>query len=146
MNGSSVSSPYLSPTPYSGCRVSEVGYVDVKAILGNAKRRSQREIEFLVDTGAFHSAVPKELAADLELEAAGEISITLADKREIRAPISLAYMKVLDRESILPVVIINVPKPLLGTTALDGLDLRVDPVSGRLEHSRAFGAALLQVF
>jgi clan AA aspartic protease len=120
-----------------------LGYVDVRATLGSPKRTSQREIEFLVDTGAFHSAISKELATDLELEAADEISITLADKRGIKAPISLAYMKVLDRESILPVVMIDVPKPLLGTTALEGLGLEVDPVSGKLEHSRAFGVALL---
>lgn len=66
-------------------------YVDVTATLGNPKRTSQREIELLVDTGAFHSAIPKDLATDLELEAAGEISVTLADKREIRAPISPVY-------------------------------------------------------
>ena len=120
-----------------------MGYVDVRAVLGNPKGTPRREVEFLVDTGAFHSAIPKELAADLRLEAAVEISVTLADKREVTAPISLAYFRVMDRESILPIVIIDVPKPLLGTTALEGLGLKVDPVSGKLEHSRPFGAALL---
>lgn len=120
-----------------------MGYVDVHAILGNHKGQPQREVEFLVDTGAFHSAIPKELAAEMHLESAGEVGVTLADKRVVKAPISLAYMKVLDRESILPVIIIDVPKPLLGTTALEGLGLKVDPVSGKLEHSRPFGTALL---
>ncbi len=120
-----------------------MGYVDVQAILGNPKGKPQREVDFLVDTGAFHSTIPKELADELHLEAAGEVAVTLADKRMVKAPISLAYMKLLDRESILPVVIIDVPKPLLGTTALEGLGLKVDPVSGKLGHSRSFGAALL---
>jgi len=120
-----------------------MGYVDVRATVGNPKGAPAQEIEFLVDTGAFHSAIPQDLADDLELEPAGEISVTLADGREIKAPISLAFIKVLDRESILPVVIINVPKPLLGATSLGGLGLRVDPSSGKLEHSRPFGAALL---
>lgn len=122
-----------------------MGYVDVKGVMGNPKGTPKREVELLVDTGAFHSAIPKELAADLKLEAAGEISVTLADKREVKAPISLAYFKVLDRESILPIVIIDVPKPLLGTTTLEGLGLKVDPVAGKLEHSRPFGAALLSL-
>ncbi len=120
-----------------------MGYVDVPVILGSPKGTPQREVDFLVDTGACHSAIPKELADELHLEAAGEVAVTLADKRMVKAPISLAYMKLLDRESILPVVIIDVPKPLLGTTALEGLGLKVDPVSGKLEYSRSFGAALL---
>jgi len=121
----------------------EMGYVDVRVTVGNPRGAPVQEIEFLVDTGAFHSAIPEDLADDLQLEPAGEISVTLADRREIKAPISLAFIKVLDRESILPVVIINVPKPLLGATSLEGLGLRVDPSSGKLEHSRPFGAALL---
>ena len=119
--------------------------MDVRVILANPKGTPQREVEFLVDTGAFHSAIPKDLAADMHLEAAGEVAVTLADKRIVRVPISLAYMKVLDRESILPVVIIDVPKPLLGTTTLEGLGLKVDPVSGKLEHSRPFETALLHI-
>ncbi len=120
-----------------------MGYVNVKGTIGSPKRTATRDIEFLVDTGAFHTAIPKALAETLQLEAAGEIAITLADRREIKAPISLAYIRLLDRESILPVIIFDVPKPLLGVTALEGLGLKVNPVSGSLEYSRPFGAALL---
>jgi predicted aspartyl protease len=49
----------------------------------------------------------------------------------------------MERESILPVIIVDVPKPLLGVTTLEGLGLRVDPVSGKVEYARPFGAALL---
>jgi len=120
-----------------------LGYVDVKAKVGNPKGKFSEEAQFLVDTGAFHTAIPKVIAEDLHLEVAGEISLTLADKREVKAPIALASLKVLDRESIVPVVIIDVPKPLLGVSALEALGLKVDPVAGNLEHSRSFGAALL---
>jgi aspartyl protease family protein len=120
-----------------------LGYVDVRATIGNPKRTLAEEAQFLVDTGAFHTAIPKIMAENLLLETAGEISITFADKREVKAPIALAYLKVLDRESMVPVVIIDVPRPLLGVSALEGLGLKVDPVSGSLECSRPFGAALL---
>lgn len=100
-------------------------------------------MEFLVDTGAFHSAIPKELASQLELQVVGEITMTLADSRQVKAPISNARFRFLDRESIFQVVIADVPKPLLGVTALEGLGLKVDPSSGKLEHSRPFGVALL---
>jgi len=118
------------------------GYL-AKAMIGNPKRTITEDVEFLVDTGAFHTAIPRAMAEKLQLEAAGEISVTLADRREVRAPISLAYLKVKGRESILPVVIIDLPKPLLGVTTLEGLGLKIDPVSGGLEYSRPFGVALL---
>jgi predicted aspartyl protease len=120
-----------------------LGYVDVRATVGNPKQTLTEQTQLLVDAGAFHSAIPKIMAENLQLEIAGEISVTLADRREVKAPIALAYMKVLDRESIVPVVIIDVPRPLLGVSALEGLGLKVDPVAGNVEHSRPFGAALL---
>ena len=117
--------------------------MDVKARICNPKGTFSEEAQFLVDPGAFHTAIPKTIAETLRLDIAGEISVTLADKREVRAPIALASLKVLDRESLVPVIIIDVPKPLLGVSALEGLGLKVDPVAGNLEHSRPFGAALL---
>lgn len=117
--------------------------MDVTVKIGNPKGTLTEEAQFLVDTGAFHTAIPKVIAENLRLEVAGEISVTLADKREVKAPIALASLKVLDRESIVPVIIIDVPKPLLGVSTLEGLGLKVDPVGGSLEHSRPFGAALL---
>jgi len=119
------------------------GYVDVRATVGDPKKAVTQDLDFLVDTGAFHTAIPKAVAEKLQLEAAGEVSVTRADKREVKAPISLAYIRLMERESILPVIIVDVPKPLIGVTTLEGLGLRVDPVSGKLDHARPFGAALL---
>lgn len=39
--------------------------------------------------------------------------------------------------------IMNVPEPLLGASALEGLGIKVDPTTGRLEHSRPYGLALV---
>jgi predicted aspartyl protease len=55
----------------------------------------------------------------------------------------MAYMKLLDRDGALPVAIMEVPEPLLGVTALEGLGLRVDPVTGKLEYSRPYGLAAI---
>lgn len=120
-----------------------MGYVNVKGLLGDPQRAITKETEFLVDTGAFHTAIGKSLATDLGLKASGEIDVTIADKRKVKAEISLAYIRILDRESILPVIIFDVPKPLLGVTTLEGLGIKVDPVTGDIEKSRTFGVALL---
>lgn len=69
--------------------------------------------------------------------------MVLADKREIEADTSLAYIKILDREAVLQVAIMEVPEPLMGITTLEGLGLRVDPSTEKVEHSRPYGVALL---
>ena len=127
----------------NGASERELGYVEVRVRIGNPKGSFTEEIQFLVDTGAFHTAIPKTTAENLRLEIAGEIPVTLADKHKIKAPIALAAVKVLDRESIVPVVIIDVPEPFLGVSALEGLGLKVNHVAGSLERARPFGAALL---
>jgi len=67
----------------------------------------------------------------------------LANKQEVEANISLAYIKILDREGVFQVIIMDVPEPLLGITTLEGLGIRVDPSTGKLEYSRPYGVALL---
>ncbi|MFQ6074845.1 MAG: aspartyl protease family protein [Candidatus Bathyarchaeia archaeon] len=120
-----------------------MGYVRVKGLLGNAQGVSVREVEFLTDTGAFYTVIPPSLAKELSVEPSGKTRLTLVNKRIIEADVSLAYIKILDREGVLPVVIMDAPEPLLSATALEGLGLRVDPATGRVEHSRSYGLAVL---
>ena len=37
------------------------------------------------------------------------------------------------------------PEPLLGVVVLEGLGIRVDPVTGKLEYSRPYGLAVLSI-
>lgn len=119
-----------------------MGYVRVKALIGRSKDKA-REVELLVDTGAFYTILPPSLAKELGITAKLTTELTLADKHIVRAGVSLAYMKLLDRDGVLPVAILDAPEALLGTTALEGLGLKVDPLKGTLEHSRPFGLAAL---
>jgi predicted aspartyl protease len=67
----------------------------------------------------------------------------LADGRRVRAGVSLAYFRVLDRGGVLQVVLADSPEPVLGVTVLEGLGVKVDPVTGKLEYSRPYGLAAL---
>ena len=98
---------------------------------------------FLVDTGACYTIVPSTLARKLGIEAVEKSELRLADNRGVEAGITVTYIKLLDRVGILPVAVMDSPEPLLGATALEGLGLRVDPATGRLEHSRPYGLAAL---
>jgi predicted aspartyl protease len=37
------------------------------------------------------------------------------------------------------------PEPLLGVVVLEGLGIRVDPATGKLEYSRPYGLAVLSI-
>ncbi len=119
-----------------------MGYTRVKGLIGRRKGECE-EVEFLVDTGAFYTIIPPALAEKLSIKAVEVAELTLADKRKVMAGVTVAYIKLLDREGILPIAIMDSPEPLLGVTTLEGLGLRVDPVTGKLEHSRPYGLAVL---
>ena len=119
-----------------------MGYVRVEGLLGRRKEGAE-EVTFLVDTGAFYTIVPSALARRLGIEAVGEAELRLADGRSVKAGVTVAYIKLMDRDGMLPAAIMDSPEPLLGATALEGLGLRVNPATGRLEHSRPYGLAAL---
>lgn len=119
-----------------------MGYVRVKALMGNSKDNA-KELELLVDTGSFYTILPPSLAKELGIVAQFTTELTLADKRVIKAGLSFAYMKLLERDGMLPIAILDAPEPLLGVTALEGLGVKVDPSTGKLEYSRSFGLAVL---
>jgi len=120
-----------------------VGFVRVKVLFGDALRRRVGEVLFLVDTGSFFPIIPLGLAREYGLEALAEVELLLADGRRVRAGVSLAYFRVLDRDGVFQVVLMDSPEPILGVTVLEGLGVKVDPVTGKLEYLRPYGLATL---
>jgi aspartyl protease family protein len=120
-----------------------VGVVRVRVLFGDALRRRVGEVLFLVDTGSFFPIIPLGLAGEYGLEALAEVELLLADGRRVRAGVSLAYFRVLDRDGVFQVALMDSPEPILGVTVLEGLGVKVDPVTGKLEYSRPYGLAFL---
>jgi predicted aspartyl protease len=124
-----------------------VGFVRVRVLFGDAlRRRRVGEVLFLVDTGSFFPIIPLGLAREYGLEALAEVELLLADGRRVRAGVSLAYFRVLDRDGVFQVTLMDSPEPILGVTVLEGLGVKVDPVTGKLEYSRSYGLAVLSSF
>jgi aspartyl protease family protein len=119
-----------------------LGFVRVKGWVGRSREETV-EIEFLIDTVSFYTVIPPAIAENLGIRAVIETELILANKGKVKAGVTMAYMKLLDRDGALPVAIMEVPEPLLGVTALEGLGLRVDPVTGKLEYSRPYGLAAI---
>ena len=123
-----------------------MGFVRVRVLFGDALRRRVGEVLFLVDTGSFFPIIPLGLAREYGLEALAEVELLLADGRRVRAGVSLAYFRVLDRDGVFQVTLMDSPEPILGVTVLEGLGVKVDPVTGKLEYSRSYGLAVLSSF
>ena len=121
-----------------------MGYVQVLAGFGTAEDNTT-EITFLVDTGSFYTIVPQELADTAGIQATVNTRARTGDNRSIPMATGMAYMKLLGREAAVPVGILDVPMPLLGVTALEGLGLKVNPVDQTVELDRPFDPRLLGV-
>ena len=120
-----------------------MGYVRAKAIIGDPQKNKVEEVEFLADSGAFFPAISPSLAKKLDIKPVVETELILADKRRVKALISIAYFKLLDRDGVFQTAIMDVPDPLLGVTVLEGLGIKIDPGTGKLEYSRPYGLAIL---
>ena len=115
-----------------------MGYVHVKALLGDPGRARTREISFLADTGAGYMVLQPNLAKELGLTPVGKTKAVVADKRVVEADVAPVYVKVLDREAIVLAAIMDSPEPLLGAFTLEVLGLAVDPSTGEVKPTRAF--------
>jgi len=124
--------------------IREMGYVRTKVIIGDPQRVKLEEVQFLAHSGAFSSAISPSLAKNLDTRPTVETELTMGDKRRVKATLSLAYFKLLDREGVFQVAIIDVPEPLLGVTVLKGLGIKIDPCTRKLEYSRPYGLPIFK--
>lgn len=96
----------------------------------------------MVDTGSFYVIVPPSLAERLGLGVAAEQDLGVADGRRVRTPLAMIHVtlpSLPDRQVVVVAAILPTPEPLLGVTALEGLGVTIDPVTGELAPTRAYG-------
>jgi aspartyl protease family protein len=111
-----------------------VGYVRVRGTVANPSDHSLSvELEFIVDTGAIYTVIPKSVAERLGLKETGRRKFKVASGEVVEFVVSEAYI-VIDGEGVTTLVAIADEKTpvLLGVTTLELLGLTVDPVTGKL--------------
>ncbi|HMK95065.1 MAG TPA: retroviral-like aspartic protease family protein [Candidatus Limnocylindrales bacterium] len=112
-----------------------MGYVRVHGTVANSSNHELKaEVDFLVDTGAIYSVVPKKVAEKISLKELGKRKFRTGSGI-VEMPIGEAYLTV-DGEGVTTIVAIsfdeNMPV-LLGVTTLELLGLQVDPLTGKLK-------------
>ncbi|MCS7133633.1 MAG: aspartyl protease family protein [Candidatus Caldarchaeum sp.] len=120
-----------------------MGYVFVDAEVGDVKRQFVKKVRLLVDTGAGFMVLPPKMAEELGIEPVSKIDVTLADGSKKSVDLGFAYVRVMDREVVAHVLIMECPEPLLGTFTMQLLGLAVDPNTEQIKPSRSFAVGLL---
>ena len=115
-----------------------MGLVKVAAGLG-PRQEELTEVEFLVDTGSLYTVISPALAAELGI-AFGDATtrIVTADGARRDMPVTVAYMRLEDREAGILVGALESRMPLLGATSLQALGLKVNPVKETVGQDRSF--------
>ena len=92
-----------------------------------------RSVDALVDTGASHTMLPRELLTTLEVGVIEQVAFRLADERTVEYDVGEARIRLDGRERTTLVVFgPDDAEPLLGATTLQLFNLAVDTISERL--------------
>lgn len=94
--------------------------------------------EFLVDTGAIESLIPRQHLEAIGVEPIGSRTYEMADGRRLRLDIGLAELEFMDETVGTTVVFIDDDvEPLLGLTALESAGIEIDPRNQQLKRLSA---------
>ncbi|MCY3542745.1 MAG: retroviral-like aspartic protease family protein [Chloroflexi bacterium] len=101
--------------------------------LGNPTGTEFEVLNALVDTGATYTFVPSSLLNRLEVEPMETVEFTLANGSKIKRDIGQTHIRAAGKQAITFVVFAEEgDAALLGSYALEGLRLAVDPYNSRL--------------
>ena len=101
--------------------------------VGDPARREFAEVEALVDTGATHTLLPRQVLRSLGIEAVERVAFQLAEERVVEYDVGEARIRLDGRERTTAVIFgPEGATPLLGATTLELFNMAADPVSQRL--------------
>jgi clan AA aspartic protease len=111
-----------------------MGMTFVKAKIRDSKKsKNIYEGDFLIDSGAFYTVLPKEVWKKLGLEAEDRKVLRLANGDIIERDISTAYIAINGVESSSPVILGEKDDSyLIGALTLEALNLGINPVNRTL--------------
>ena len=110
-----------------------MGITTVQATIMDLGKKVSASDEFLVDTGASYTVIPKKMADQLGLKPVRSQKFSLADGTTIQRNLSSAIVKLDDNEAATTVVIGQKDdSPILGVITLEGMGLMVDPFKRKL--------------
>ncbi len=103
----------------------------------NFEDKETVEVDFLIDSGAVYSLIPKEILKKLKIKAHKEKDFSLADGTIIKRKIGGAFFEFENENGYAPVIFGEKgDEPLLGATTLESLGLILNPFKRELYPMR----------
>jgi clan AA aspartic protease len=112
-----------------------MGFTYLKVFVTNPfELNRRREVQFLIDTGAFYTMIPRPVLEEIGIVPVEEKTFTLANGQEIRREIGGANL-IYKGQLGYTAVIFGEPddEPLLGVLGLESMGFKVNPIKGELE-------------
>lgn len=115
-------------------------YIEL-TIINDSDFEKQREIQFLVDTGATRAWIPQEIATELDIQPVGQIPLELADGSIMNYPYGLCKF-LYEGELVNGTVVVGQKgiEPIAGTHVLQDFRLIIDMTHHTLQRARAMKA------
>ncbi|MGH9948096.1 MAG: retroviral-like aspartic protease family protein [Pyrinomonadaceae bacterium] len=112
-----------------------MGLIHIEGTL-TGKNNNSETVEFLVDSGASYTLLPKQVWEKLELKSKKSLSFILADGTKVERGISECFIQILDDEGHTPVLLGEEgDDALLGTVTLEEFGFVLNPFSRTLQSS-----------
>jgi len=115
-----------------------MGHVEVEVGVGDLEGGKIMRTKALVDAGAILTIIPEDLANRLGLKRVGEkVKVVTASGFE-ELELSHALIEIGSKRRITPVLISNkIDRVIIGVVTLEAMQLRVNPVTEKLEEFTA---------
>ena len=113
-----------------------MGAFRVGITVSNREGTRSRDVEALVDTGAFYSLLPSTILTEIGITPTRTRTSNVADGRTVELPVGEAMVEYAgDRVSTYVVFGPDNARPLLGAYTLEALALQVNPLKGELTQA-----------
>ena len=96
------------------------------------------QVEFLADTGSLYSLVSPSFAEEIGIEFVTSTTLVTANNYRAEVPLGFGRLRLMGREEPVIVGAMEVPMPLMGSTAMQALGLKVNPVEEIVEFASPY--------
>ena len=115
-----------------------MGHIEIEIGIGSSEGKKLVKAKALVDTGATFTVIPESIAKELKLEIIGEKVKVATIKGYDELDLTHALIEINGKRRIMPILMSkNIDRVLLGVITLEAMQLRVNPLTGKLEEYTA---------
>lgn len=115
-----------------------MGHVETEVKIGNLKGDKIIRVKALVDTGSTFTVIPEDIARELNLPVTGERMKVLTARGYDELELTHAIIEINGKRRIVPILVSRgIDRVLVGVITLEAMQLRVNPLTEKLEEYTA---------